>query len=294
MRRRVGQVACGIAALTVVGVAAVFGAKAELDGGYTISKVRELRRERADARLAATLQAIPCPKSAFVIAALGQSNAGNHLGPRVAGDPALPVYAYFRDRCVALQDPVPGATGEDGSLWTELALQLARSRREPIVVIAGAAAGSSVRDWDRDHAGMTSRALRSLAAAARDGLAPRVVVWLQGETDAEAGMSQATYASLLEKLVERISAAIASASSKPTARPAWIITQTSRCWGSETRSEDVRAGQRAVAAKIANGHPGPDTDALDDSYRRDGCHFSERGRQRIVAELVEAIAKVGR
>lgn len=283
------------AALVVLaGFAALAGIKSEADGGYALSKIREWRRDVQDAQLASTLQSVPCPASALVIVALGQSNAGNHLGPKVARDPSLPVFAFFRDRCVHLEDPVPGTTGEGGSLWTDLAHRLARQLGEPVVIIAGAAAGSSVRDWHNNHAGMTSRALRSLAGAVRQGLVPRAIVWLQGESDGETRMPRTVYAAHLESVVTRINAGIAKdvRATGKTAAAAWIITQTSRCWGPDTRSEDVRAAQREVVTKMPNAHLGPDTDALDDTFRRDGCHFDERGRARIAGELAALIPKV--
>ena len=294
MKRPLVWIAVATVVVLLAGFATLAGIKSEADGGYALSKIREWRRDVQDVQLAAALQSVPCPASAFVIAALGQSNAGNHLGPKVARDPSLPVFAFFRDRCVHLEDPISGATGEDGSLWTELAHRLARQRGEPVVVIAGATAGSSVRDWDKDYAGMTSRASRSIAGAVRAGLTPQVVIWLQGESDGETRMRQATYAAHLENVATRINAGIAKEvrATGKTATPAWIITQTSRCWGAETRSEDVRGAQRAAAVKIPNAHLGPDTDALDDTFRRDGCHFGERGRARIAGELAALIPKV--
>ena len=277
-------------------IAAVVSIKTEIDGGHAISALRSLRRDFQDRALAAKLPAVPCPASAFVIVALGQSNAGNHLGPKVARDPALPAYAFFRDRCVHLQDPVPGATGEEGSLWTDLAHRLARRLGQPVVVIAAAAAGASVHDWHTDQAGIMTRAQRSLHGLGRIGLTPTAIVWLQGEADGEGRMTEAAYAARLEAVVARINAGIASASTTdtPPPRPAWIITQTSRCWGAASRSEAVRAAQRTVAARIPDGHAGPDTDALDETFRRDGCHFNENGRDRIASQLAAQIAEVVR
>jgi hypothetical protein len=286
-RRTIGMVVTLLACLALAPLAI----RAELDGGYTLETVRAWRRDIADWRLAAAMQHVPCPKTALVIAALGQSNAGNHVGTRVAADPKLPAFAFFRDRCAPIADPLPGATGNDGSLWTALAQRLAREHGQPVVIIAGAAAGSSVRDWDLDNVGIRSRALRSLAGARRAGLPPHVIVWIQGEADGETRLPQQTYARHLEAVVGRINAELAEA---PAASPAWIITQTSRCRGEHTRSEDVRAAQRAVAAKIPNGHLGPDTDALDETFRTDGCHFNDRGRSAIANALVDQLATIAR
>jgi hypothetical protein len=290
MRRTLMPLLAGIGLLG--GIAAA--AKAELDGGWAISKWREWRRDLSDWQLARGLPSVPCPASALVIAALGQSNAGNHLGPRVPADPALPAFAFFRDRCTPLSDPVPGATGSEGSLWTDVAHQLARQSGRPVVIIAGAAASSSVKHWSRDTAGMTSRALRSITAAAAAGLAPQFVIWLQGEADSEARMDEATYAALLEGVIAKFNLELANRTNPATASPTWIITQTSRCWGEHTRSEEVRRAQRRVAKRIANAYIGPDTDALGDAYRRDGCHFGAAGRQRLAAEMVETITSVAR
>lgn len=145
---------------------------ARLDGGYAIEATRGLRREFADWRLAVTRPSVPCPTSALVIMALGQSNAANHVGPRVGRDDAVPAYAFFRSRCMRIEDPIPGATGADGSLWIQLAQRLVRERGQPVVIMAAGAGGSTVDDWDEDRAAVFSRAISALRAAGREGLTP--------------------------------------------------------------------------------------------------------------------------
>jgi hypothetical protein len=35
--------------------------------------------------------------------------------------------------------------------------------------------------------------------------------------------------------------------------------------------------------------PGPHASALDDTHRRDGCHFNTRGRDRLVSETIKVL-----
>src|SRR5262249_41230250 len=112
----------GLIALLLVIVAVV--GKAELDGGFLIGQYRAARIQFSDYQLANARPPVPCPRQAFVLLALGQSNAANQVGEPVSAVGDLPAYAFFHGRCFRIEDPIPGATGRDGSLWTHFAQRL--------------------------------------------------------------------------------------------------------------------------------------------------------------------------
>ncbi len=73
--------------------------------------------------------------------------------------------------------------------------------------------------------------------------------------------------------------------------PQWIISLTSRC--NEIRPEGsnaIREAQKRVATTIPNARLGPDTDALGDEFRRDGCHFNDAGASALAKELALMLA----
>lgn len=286
LRRR--PFALSAALLAVIAAAALWSA---LGGTTPLDLYRAIKREIADERLAWRLRSVPCPPTALVIAALGQSNAGNHVDLPVAADHALPAYVWFRGRCYPAADPLPGSSGEGGSLWTLLAHRLARVTGRPVVVIAGGADGSSVASWADRTWFQARRMERAMQAAARNGLPADLVVWHQGETDSVAGTSAADYERDLRLVIGRFAA---SARRDREGRGAlWLVFQASRCGAASTVSEAIRSAQRAVATPERGVYPGPDTDALGDDWRTDGCHFNSVGRERIVAQMVELIVAGG-
>jgi lysophospholipase L1-like esterase len=291
-----GRLASLLATLTLAVCLAICVSLRE--GGHLRNTYRELRRELADLHTLMSLETVPCPASAVVLVTAGQSNAANHVGSRLTRDAALPAFAAFRGRCVMIGDPVPGATGTDGSLWTLLAQRLSQELRWPVVIIAGAASGTSVRDWRDDHVGMRSRLERTIRAAVADGLAPDAIVWIQGEADAASGTPADTYASELRETLAALRVAMRQPRAVvaglkaplPAAWPPAIVTLTSTCYDTLDGRAGVRTGQISVAGDAgANVRLGPDTDALGDEFRSDGCHFNDAARERIVAELLAGL-----
>lgn len=261
------------------------------DGGALRALYRDARHELSDWNLARRLSTVDCPAKAFVILAIGQSNAGNHLGSRSVTPNGAQTFASFRGRCVPLNDPVPGATGDLGSLWPMVAGIVQRQTGIPVVVIAGAAGGSSVADWNEDVRRIRSRVVRSAQAAVAANLSPDAAIWIQGESDARETTMQA-YEAGLRQIIASIDAEITAAQAKAgkgRKGPEWIISRTSRCAELRaTGSEAVREAQEHVASTTRNARLGPNTDALGDEFRRDGCHFNDAGRS-VLAEQLAAL-----
>ncbi len=272
---------------------AAFGAFEFRDDGALRAAYRNVKHELSDWSAARNLASVDCPAKAFVILALGQSNAANHLGSRSMPQSGARTFAFFRGRCVPLSDPVPGATGDLGSLWPKLGEIVERQARLPIVVIAGAVGGSSVAAWRDDVRRIRSRLLRSVELAVAVNLSPDAIIWIQGESDAARTTAQA-YENALRQVIRSIEAGLESAQAKNnrnTKMPEWIISLTSRCDElSPAGSIAVREAQWRVATTTPNARLGPDTDALGYEFRRDGCHFNDAGRSVLAKELAVTLA----
>jgi lysophospholipase L1-like esterase len=226
---------------------------------------------------------IACPRSAFVIVAIGQSNAGNAVPPLVRRSDA-PVYDFYRGRCFVAEDPLLGTAGDQGSIWTPLAQDLAADGL-PIVLITGAVWGSKIAQWLPEGDGYWTRIARELKQARETGLRPELIIWLQGEADAAAGTSRQTYRHALATLIDMSRAPSASTVN----RPAWIIFQATFCGASAAGAAEIRAAQIDAISEAEGIYFGMDTDTLGAQYRYDGCHFNAAGRNLIVNKISNVI-----
>lgn len=260
----------------------------------TLWSVQSLRVARADARLRqtlATLQAldvstrVDCQSwrtgaAPLVLLVLGQSNAGNH---GLAGQSrSLSVQVMDAGVCAVATDPLPGATGRGSSLWSLLPDKLRElGLTGPVVLQLLAVDATTLDDWVRDGSPLRQRLQTTLAANARSGLSPALVLWQQGEADARAGTSAQAYRQGLQALASLLA-------EQGIAAPV-LLAQSTVC-----RSAPAAPLRQAVGALISQDTrfaAGPDTDALNQAgQRHDGCHWSDAGRTAATQAWANAIA----
>jgi len=183
--------------------------------------------------------AVACPQSAPVIVAIGQSNGANVV-PGAVGRSTVPAYNFYNGQCFAAEDPLLGASGQLGSIWTQLAQNLAADG-SPLVLFAGAVSGSTVAEWLPEERGYWSRLAAQLTQAKQAGLLPEVVIWLQGEADAAAGTSRQSYRQALTMLID-----LSRAQSFAPDRPAWIIFQATICGTEAIGAREIRSAQNDI------------------------------------------------
>ena len=222
---------------------------------------------------------IDCPvqSSSRIILLLGQSNAGNHGETRYTASPT--VFAFFEGNCYPAADPLPGATGGGGSIWSRLGDRLTNRWSSPLVLVPLAVDATAVWHWS-EHPELKRRLAEALAALRLAGLKITDVFWMQGEADARRGTSSDQY-------LEQLRAVIGGLREQGVAATIWV-SQTTRCRDAE--SAPIRVAQRAVVAPAARILAGPDTDSLGLEFRFDGCHFSDRGLN-AAAELWAAVLR---
>lgn len=230
-------------------------------------------------RRATTHGAAPSPcgplltRKPLVLLVLGQSNAGNHGESPSSSTP--PVHLVVPDGCASSTDPLPGATGTGGSIWAHLPAALASAGfRRPVLFAVLAVDGTTIADWNRNHGALPNE----LAALARRlqalGITPDLVLWQQGEADAQAATPDTAYAADLEALAQQLHSAGIDAP---------ILSALSTV----CRSTASTALRGAIKNKVVNAprfRLGPDTDTLSGpAFRRDGCHFNQTGLQAAAA-----------
>lgn len=255
-----------------------------------LSVYRDLKRELHSLAFLLVTQSMQCPQDPIVIVALGQSNAGNHLATPYALVDGTRAYSFYRGRCFRLADPVPGATGQLGSLWSLLGDRLTKQMNKPVVVIVQAHAASSVKEWSEGPPWFARRAADAVQQALAAGLVPDAAIWVQGERDAMLGTSLVDYKRRLGGIVKLLNTAVSGKHIARERQMSWIIALVSRCGIGGKPSERIRSAQRAVAQNIGSREPGPDLDSLGEEFRTDGCHFNEAGRRKVVEMLIRSLS----
>lgn len=197
---------------------------------------------------------------------LGQSNAANEGELAYETGPNVFNLSFLDGRCYIARDPLLGATGTGGSVWTRLADRLiADEHFERVVIVPIAVGGSSIRRWTTggDLHGRIGRAAEAIRAA---GLSPTHILWHQGESDVATGPQayRRSFAGVLAEIrAQGLTAPV-------------YVAQASIC--KNNGSAALRAAQRDLAVEFADVRLGPDTDTLDRfRWRRDLCHFSAEG-----------------
>ena len=217
----------------------------------------------------------------LVLLVLGQSNAGNHGEPTPGGSTAI--WMMDAGVCSISADPLPGATGAGGSVWTWLPAGLAAlGITRPVLIQLLAVDASSVDDWVRPASPLRQRLLASLAANATTGMAPDLVLWQQGETDARIRTPEARYVAKLKALAQLLT-------EKGISAP-MVLALSTVCRTAPAKA--LRDAVRDLPRQDSHFRLGPDTDMLNVTLRRDGCHWSQAGRQQA-AELWAAALSGG-
>ncbi len=207
----------------------------------------------------------------MVALAFGQSNAANSGETRYR--PREDVYNVYRGKLYRARDPLLGATGRGGSVWTRLGDKLvATGHYDAVVFVPLAVGNTAIASWTVGgelHAGILN-AVRDVQA---QGLGVTHLLWHQGESDLNTPAD--AYRS-------RFRAMLASIRSEGVDAPIYVSVAT-RCHQGGP-NETVRRAQQSLVDPARNIYAGPDTDTLGRRYRYDGCHFSAQGLERA-AEL---------
>lgn len=218
------------------------------------------------------------PAPDFVGLSFGQSNAANSVRGRHT--PSSSVAWFYGGNCYAAADPLPGATGTGGSVWSRLGDELIESGRYRRVLFAGVAEnGSALARW-LPTGDLHPRLLHALADMNAAGVPPTHLLWHQGEQDSRLGTEPQRYREDFRALVAAIRAAGFQA-------PIYVARAT-YCGGHDNPA--LHAAQTSLADAALGIFKGPDTDALrGPALRPDDCHFSAAGAERHAALWRDAL-----
>jgi hypothetical protein len=204
-----------------------------------------------------------------VLLVLGQSNAGNHGELRVEEHSSSNngVRIFFRGNCYFANDPLPGATGEGGSIWARLAKDLEHDMPSRHVIVAPLAVGStSIATWTASGP-LRNELDRLVAGLFAQNLRPTAVLWQQGETDRHLGTEVREYGRRFAELVDRLRRQGITA---PV-----FVAQSTYCRGNGLGY--LARAQERLPLMLLGVRKGPDMDSIQGNGRIDDCHFTHTG-----------------
>lgn len=209
---------------------------------------------------------------------MGQSNAANHGPVRANGGPNCRI--FHQGSFLPAVDPLPGASGGGGSVWTRFAPKLiARQGFDEIILVNLSHGGTAISDWapgGKHHTRIPS----VLDAAETAGIAFTHVVWHQGERDTLMLTGEAAYQTALISLIGYLR-------DRGIDAPVFVC-QASYHFGQI--SNGVRQAQKSIVNPDKRVFAGPDTDTLGAAYRYDDLHLDARGQDLFADMLVDSFA----
>lgn len=216
-----------------------------------------------------------------IIIAFGQSNSANHGETRGHSSDRVTNFNFFDGKCYRAEDPLLGATGDGGSVWTRLGdILVGRDMYDSVVLAPIGVGGSPISDWVPGGR-LFERLEGAVHGLKRQGLKPTHLLWENGAADALKGTSGAAYEASFANLKEGIRRLKIDA-------PIYVsIATVCRNFG----SEEIRNAQRDIIESSADVRRGADTDNMaPPEWRFDGCHFSALGLTRVAEIWADAIA----
>ncbi|MDH7461747.1 sialate O-acetylesterase [Chitinophagaceae bacterium 26-R-25] len=215
---------------------------------------------------------------------IGQSNAANH--GKVAYAPThSSVFNYCEGKLYTAKDPLMGATGTGGSVWTHLAdMLIDSSDYKKIIIIPIAVGGSAIGRWTSGDCYLKLQQTLRLLDSQHIKLTH--IFWHQGETDNILNTTGETYKKSLDTILNTIRSyhqdapmyvSIASYHPAPVAKPLGV-------------DNVIRKAQMEFINEHKGILLGPDTDELIYAIHRfDAVHFSDFGMQAFARQWLKAI-----
>jgi hypothetical protein len=206
----------------------------------------------------------------------GQSNSANFSGERHYAQTEN-VLNYFDGRYYIAADPLLGASGLGGTMWTITANKLIQHRiADNAVLIAAGVAGTSMKQW-RGGTELHKMVEERLKDTKRNNIPVTHFLWHQGESDNDSDALD--YRKGLEELINL------TATYYPDSK--FFVSQASACYPKPSSSVILKV--QADITQLNNVYIGPNTDLISVTDRYDGCHLSGRGIEKVAKEWVELI-----
>ncbi len=223
----------------------------------------------------------------MVALAFGQSNSGNHGETLYA--PKKAVFNFFNGRCYRAADPLLGATGDGGSVWTRLGDLLVGQGLYDRVVFISIGVGTTTIDQWATGGYLHRRILKAIEQSRASGLEITHLFWVQGGSEPRTRGDRDNR----EHYRKCFNDMIGSIRARGVKAPVYIGIATYTDTGP---IPDIADAQRELADQEKKIYVGADNDVLyeDPENRWEGVHLSHRGLQLCSQAWFEAIRRVER
>jgi hypothetical protein len=214
----------------------------------------------------------------MVALTFGQSNSANDGQTRYSA--ANPVYNFYEGKCFKAADPLLGATGDKGSVWTRLGDMLIDSGLyRSVIFVSIGVDGAPVSRWKTDG-DLFQRIVTIKHQLDQQNIQLTHLLWHQGEAEANIGTKKDEYKTMLTDMIDGIRRLGIDA-------PLYLAIAT-RCKGPINR--DIQQAQLELVGERDDILLGANTDTISDmDDRYDFCHFSDSGLQKYALLSLQAI-----
>ncbi|MDB5227070.1 MAG: uncharacterized protein JWN78_1263 [Bacteroidota bacterium] len=209
-----------------------------------------------------------------VLLVMGQSNAANFGETRYAAACSQAVN-FYNGIYYPLSDPLYGAKGDGGSVWSRLGDMLIQNSFARVVIIAPVAiGGTSIQQWK--PSGVNNHFItETIAALQAKGLKITHVLWHQGESNHASMNPLVTPVQNGQQYTHDFLELVAQLRSLGVNAPIFPAIAT-HC-GVTANDTVLESAQRHLANDSLGIFNGPNTDSLGNEYRFDQCHFNTNG-----------------
>lgn len=220
-------------------------------------------------------EAILHNKRVMIALVFGQSNSANYGAVKYTSKGA--VYNRFDGKLYKAADPLLGADGTGGSVWTRLGDKIINSGKYDAVVFIPIGVGSTtVSDWAPG-----GKCYPLLTKAIKENHDITHIFWHQGESDNLAGTSEEDYTNKMNQIIDTIR--------REGIEAPIYISVASYILGKI--DINVQNAQKKIVDYSKNILPGPNTDLLEDRIGDDNAHFTELGLDKFSDMWLNLIVK---
>lgn len=217
----------------------------------------------------------------MVALTLGQSQSANYGETQYKSK--KDVYSFYKGKFYKAEDPLLGADGNKGSVWTRLGDKIIEDQLYDTVLFIPIGAGGSVIERWTPNGELYYRVKEAIDGLRQYNLEITHIFWHQGSADSWQHSSDYAeqYKANFNKIINSIRDSGVNA-------PIYICISTYSYGNSDTY---IQQAQRDLVNIDANIYPGPNTDNIDISYRYDGVHFSNEGLEELANLWLEELKK---
>jgi hypothetical protein len=246
----------------------------------------QLNAQLTNAHLVSLRQEVPLQTAQsnrlMVALTFGQAHSANagETPKKASGK----VFNFYNGKIYQAQDPLLGATGDGGSVWTRLGDQLLeRKLFDSVIFVPIGVGGSTIARW-QPGGDLHEKLIQSIRSVTNSGLTITHLLWHQGESDTQRQTSKEQYQNMFRAM-------LASIRREDVTAPIYVaVSAAARC-KKHHPNPAIREAQQQLVDSINGIFPGPDTDPLDISYRYDGCHFTDEGLEKVSGLWLEILTE---